>query len=67
MTGPAKQTPLALIYGIALIAVVIWGGSTVATKLAVNELPPLAVAVLRTVIGGLAALVVATIKMVKKR
>jgi len=65
MTGPAKQTPLALIYGIALIAVVIWGGSTVATKLAVNELPPLAVAVLRTVIGGLAALVVALVLRLK--
>lgn len=43
----------------ALAAVVIWGASPVATKLAVADLPPLAVAVLRTVIGGMLALPVA--------
>ena len=41
----------------ALLAVVVWGASPVATKIAVFDLPPLAVAVLRTVVGGLAALV----------
>ncbi len=43
----------------ALFAVILWGASPVATKIAVLGLPPLAVAVLRTVIGGLAALPVA--------
>lgn len=37
----------------------IWGASPVATKIAVVDLPPLAVAVLRTVLGGLTALVLA--------
>ncbi|MBN35359.1 MAG: hypothetical protein CMM46_11425 [Rhodospirillaceae bacterium] len=43
----------------ALAAVVIWGASPVATKLAIADLSPLAVSVLRTAIGGLAALPVA--------
>lgn len=43
----------------ALAAVVIWGASPVATKLAVADLDPLTVAVLRTVAGGLAAIPVA--------
>ncbi len=43
----------------ALVAVVIWGASPVATKLAVAELAPHTVAVLRTVLGGLAAIPVA--------
>ena len=43
----------------ALVAVVIWGASPVATKLAVADLAPITVAVLRTVIGGLAAIPVA--------
>ena len=32
---------VALIYAVALLAVVIWGASPVATKLAVAELPPI--------------------------
>lgn len=44
---------------VALLAVVIWGASPVAAKIAVNDLPVMAVAVLRTVLGGLAALPVA--------
>lgn len=43
----------------ALAAVVIWGASPVATKLAVADLAPFTVAVLRTVLGGLAAIPVA--------
>ena len=43
----------------ALAAVIIWGASPVATKLAVADLAPITVAVLRTVIGGLAAIPVA--------
>ena len=50
---------MVLIYLVALLAVVIWGASPVATKIAVSDLPPLVVAVLRTVIGGLAALLLA--------
>jgi drug/metabolite transporter (DMT)-like permease len=40
----------------ALAAVIIWGASPVAAKIAVQDLAPMTVAVLRTVIGGLAAL-----------
>ncbi|MGI9303917.1 MAG: DMT family transporter [Gammaproteobacteria bacterium] len=47
---------MAFIYLIALLAVVIWGASPVATKVAVIDLPPLAVALLRTVVGGVVAL-----------
>jgi drug/metabolite transporter (DMT)-like permease len=43
------------IYLAALLAVTVWGASPVATKVAVSELPPLAVAFLRTVVGGGAA------------
>jgi drug/metabolite transporter (DMT)-like permease len=39
----------------ALLAVTVWGASPVATKFAVTELPPLAVAFLRTAVGGAAA------------
>jgi drug/metabolite transporter (DMT)-like permease len=42
-----------------LIAVAIWGTSPVATKIAVSELPGLDVAILRTGLGGVLALVVA--------
>lgn len=45
----------------ALLAVVIWGASPVATKIAVGDLPPLVVAVLRTAGGGLAALLLAVL------
>ncbi|MEZ5924340.1 MAG: DMT family transporter [Hyphomicrobiaceae bacterium] len=43
----------------AFVAVVLWGASPVATKLAVDGIPPLAVAILRTLIGGACALAVA--------
>jgi drug/metabolite transporter (DMT)-like permease len=44
------------VIGAALLAVVVWGGSPVGTKFAVASLPPLAVAALRTVLGGALAL-----------
>ncbi|MEM7293153.1 MAG: DMT family transporter [Pseudomonadota bacterium] len=44
---------------VALFAVVLWGASAVATKVAVITLSPLTVALLRTVIGGSAALALA--------
>ena len=47
------------IYLAALLAVIIWGASPVATKIAVAEISPVAVALLRTLIGGLAALLLA--------
>ncbi|MFO1069948.1 MAG: DMT family transporter [Geminicoccaceae bacterium] len=47
--------PIAVIAA-ALVAVIVWGASPVASKIAVAELPPPAVALLRTVLGGLAAL-----------
>jgi drug/metabolite transporter (DMT)-like permease len=40
----------------ALLAVIVWGGAVVGTKFAVASLPPLAVAALRTVLGGAVAL-----------
>ncbi len=42
----------------ALLAVTVWGASPVATKFAVTELQPLAVAFLRTVVGGAAASII---------
>lgn len=47
------------VVAVAVLAVVIWGASPVAAKIAVADLPVMAVAVLRTVLGGLAALPVA--------
>jgi drug/metabolite transporter (DMT)-like permease len=41
---------------VAAAVVVLWGGSPVATKLAVTEIDPFAVGVLRTVLAGAAAL-----------
>ncbi len=49
---------------VAVLAVVLWGASPVAAKLAVADLPVMAVAVLRTVLGGLAALPVALVMRV---
>jgi drug/metabolite transporter (DMT)-like permease len=43
----------------ALLAVVLWGASPVAAKIAVGDLSPITVAMLRTVLGGLAALLLA--------
>ena len=40
----------------ALSAVVVWGASNVATKIAVLDLSPMVVALIRTVVGGAAAL-----------
>lgn len=47
--------PLAIVAA-ALAAVVLWGASPVAAKIAVQSVPPVAVALLRTVLGGLVAL-----------
>ena len=43
------------IYAAALVAVVLWGASPVAAKIAVASLSPLTVVILRTVVGGCAA------------
>lgn len=55
----ATPRPESAVYVVALLAVVIWGGTPVATKIALVDLSPLAVALLRTLLGGLAALVLA--------
>lgn len=52
--GPAAPAIKVMLAG--AVAVVIWGGGTVASKFAVIDLPPLAVAALRTVLGGALAL-----------
>ncbi len=49
----------------ALLAVVLWGASPVATKVAVADLSPIAVAMLRTVIGGFLALPIAILFRIK--
>lgn len=48
----------AAILAVAFAAVVLWAGSPIATKLAVAELDPLAVGVLRTLLGALVASVI---------
>ena len=48
------MTPAVIL--VALFAVLVWGASPVGTKFAVAELSPVAVAALRTSLGGLAAL-----------
>lgn len=54
------RTPPAAVVAAALLAVVLWGGSPIATKLAVAGLDPLAVGALRTLIGAVpAALILA--------
>ncbi len=55
--GPAR-TPPAAVVSAALLAVVLWGGSPIATKLAVGGLDPLAVGALRTLIGAVPAAVI---------
>lgn len=55
---PGIAMPSAIV-GAALVAVVLWGASPVGTKIAVAEVPPLAVMAIRTIAGGLAGLVLA--------
>ncbi|MEM7207991.1 MAG: DMT family transporter [Pseudomonadota bacterium] len=55
--------PLSIVLA-ALFAVVLWGASAVAAKIAVVTLSPISVALLRTIIGGFAALFVAVIMRV---
>ena len=56
--GTVAVTPRAAIVAAALLAVVLWGGSPIATKLAVADLDPLAVGALRTLIGAVPAAVI---------
>jgi len=53
--GPAASAPQLAVVAAALLAVVLWGGSPIATKLAVTDLDPLAVGALRTLIGAVPA------------
>ncbi len=60
MAGASAAAKLTVsVLAAAFLAVVLWGASPVAAKIAVAGLPPVAVACLRTLIGGLAALVIA--------
>ncbi len=61
MTGNKQgsdPTPLARIYSLILVTIGIWGGTPVAGKLAIREIPLMTVGLLRY---GLAALVLATL------
>ena len=53
--GPAAAAPPLAVGAAALLAVVLWGGSPIATKLVVAELDPFAVGALRTLLGALPA------------
>ncbi len=57
---PAAAPPAApaVIVSAALVAVVLWGGSPIATKVAVEALDPLAVGALRSLIGAVPAVVI---------
>ncbi len=53
--SPATPLPDWLPLALALAIVVVWGATPVLTKLAAEEIEPLTVAVLRTLLGGVAA------------
>ncbi|MFO1057518.1 MAG: DMT family transporter [Dongiaceae bacterium] len=55
MSAPSSAAPPLSAILTALVAVVIWGGSSVATKAAVGVLEPATVALMRTVLAGAAA------------
>ena len=40
---------------VSLLVMVVWGATPIATRLALDDLPPLVVATLRTIVGGLCA------------
>jgi drug/metabolite transporter (DMT)-like permease len=46
------------VLSVALLAVMLWGGSPIATKLAVTELDPFAVGALRSLLGAVPAVVI---------
>jgi len=49
------RAPVTLALVVAVVVNIAWGSTPVATRLAVEDVPPLMVAVLRTVIAGLVA------------
>ena len=55
MVRPGRQdaaTPTILVVGVAMIAMVIWGATPVATKLGVAEIDPLVIGMLRTLLAA---------------
>ena len=54
-TGPIAHVPPLAVVAAALLAVVLWGGSPIATKLVVADLDPFAIGALRTLIGAVPA------------
>ena len=55
MAHPTKQevtTPIILVVGVAMTAMVIWGATPVATKLGVAEIDPLVIGMLRTLLAA---------------
>ena len=62
---PSRPPQLTLtVVLVALFAVVVWGASPIATKFAVTEIPPVAVAALRTWLGVLIAIPLALLSRI---
>ena len=59
---PARA-PRSLVVPVALLTVTLWAGTVIATKLAVGEMEPLAVALLRAWLAGLLALPLALLSL----
>lgn len=68
MKAPAEGASLGITaIGAALLAVLIWGGTPIATKAAVAELPPSLVAALRTILSGIVLLPLACRAVLRSR
>ena len=63
ISKPAVATPVILVIGVAMTAMIIWGATPVATKLGVAEIDPLVIGMLRTL---LAALITAPLAMIMR-
>lgn len=62
MTDTTESRSLALPIAVAMMVMVVWGGTPIFTKLAASEIDPLLVGVLRTAIAGALALPLALVR-----
>lgn len=56
MPTPSPARAALVPVGVAVAVMVVWGATPIATRLALDDLPPLVVACLRTVVAGLVAI-----------